>query len=157
MENHKIERIIKPMLGKFWTYQKEQHYLKNYEITDRAVKIYCDGPKSTIIILLQDFDEVIETFYTIESVSHAQYDKTAVNPYLEGSVHNTPSNILSSTVVGKNAGKLSDIIMNCIDKLQTDPNYISQAEAINSQVKSLIDLGKSEVEMLKVAAYMTKG
>jgi hypothetical protein len=59
------------------------------------------------------------------------------------------------TVIGTNAVKLAEILMENINKVKDDPKYIAQAESVNSQVKSMIELGKSEIEMLKLQAFMS--
>ncbi len=64
------------------------------------------------------------------------------------------SNLVNNTVIGNNSAKLAEILMDNIEKVRKDPKYIQQAEAVNSQVKSMIELGKSEIEMLKVQAFM---
>lgn len=65
-------------------------------------------------------------------------------------------NAVNTTVIGTNSAKLAEILMDNIEKVRKDPKYIQQAEAVNSQVKSMIELGKSEIEMLKVQAFMAR-
>lgn len=62
---------------------------------------------------------------------------------------------LQQTVIGTNSAKLAEILMENIQKVKDDPKYIPQAESVNSQVKSMIELGKSEIEMFKVQAFMS--
>lgn len=64
---------------------------------------------------------------------------------------------LENTIIGKNSQSLAATILDSIEQVKKNPNYIPQAEAINSQVKSLIDLGKAEIEGFKVAAFMSQG
>lgn len=59
-----------------------------------------------------------------------------------------------TTVIGSNASKIAEMIMDNIDKVQKDPKYIPQAEAVNAQLKTLVELGKSEIEMIKVSAFL---
>jgi hypothetical protein len=44
---------------------------------------------------------------------------------------------------------LSEILFENIEKIKKDPSYIDQADAINSQAKSIIDIAKIEVDLLK--------
>jgi hypothetical protein len=61
--------------------------------------------------------------------------------------------IMKNTVIMKNASKLSELMMENVQKIKDNPNYIPQAEAINSNVKTMIDLAKTEIEMIKVSIY----
>ncbi|MES2810033.1 MAG: hypothetical protein V4619_15485 [Bacteroidota bacterium] len=156
MENHKIEKLIKPMVGKLYEYQKQELMVLSYTIGGNVIKIYCDGPKPHITIMRDDLEGVLQSFIEVSTDRAVTVHQGAVNPYLDQPTEGAPANFMRNTIVGKNAGKLSEIIMASIEKLQNDPSYISQAEAVNAQVKSLIELGKSEIEMFKVAAYMSK-
>ncbi len=61
---------------------------------------------------------------------------------------------MPATVISTNSERLAKIMMENIEKVQADPKFIPQAESILGQVKSMIELGKSEIEMLKVQAFM---
>lgn len=67
----------------------------------------------------------------------------------------TPGHI--NTVIGSNANAIAKTILENIQRVKDDPKFIPQAEAINSQLKTLVDLGKSEIEMLKVSAFLSGG
>jgi len=45
---------------------------------------------------------------------------------------------------------LSAILMDNIKKVQQDPKYIDQAKAINDQVKTIVDIKKTQIEALRV-------
>lgn len=60
------------------------------------------------------------------------------------------------TSISNNASELSQLLMSNIRRLKEDPKFIPQAEAINSQVKTLIDLGKTELEAMKLSVFMTQ-
>lgn len=57
--------------------------------------------------------------------------------------------IMASSVIGQNGKALGDILMDNIQRVQDNPAYIPQAQAIADQVKEIINLAKVEVEMLK--------
>ena len=46
-------------------------------------------------------------------------------------------------------GSLKEILMDNIKKIQANKEYIPQASEINNQVKSIIDLAKAEIDILK--------
>lgn len=50
------------------------------------------------------------------------------------------------------AGNLREILLDNIERLKNDKEYIPQAEAINENVKTMIDLAKTEVAYLAVLA-----
>lgn len=56
----------------------------------------------------------------------------------------TPS--LINTVIGSNAKDIAKTILENIQRVQEDPKYIPQAEAINSQLKTLVDLGNLKLK-----------
>lgn len=44
---------------------------------------------------------------------------------------------------------IKEILMNNIKRVQNNPEYIPQAKQINSDVNSIIELAKAEIELLK--------
>lgn len=64
------------------------------------------------------------------------------------------ANIMTSSVIGSNGKELSDILKDNIRKVQSDPAYIPQAQAIADQVKEIINLAKVEVEMVKAVSSL---
>ena len=46
------------------------------------------------------------------------------------------------------AGEIKEIIMDNIRQLRSNPAYIQQAQAINESVKVLVEVAKTEVQML---------
>lgn len=60
------------------------------------------------------------------------------------------------SVIAANSTKLAELIMQNIEKVKDNPAYIPQAEAVNSQIKSMIELGKAEIEMHKVSLFASR-
>lgn len=58
---------------------------------------------------------------------------------------NSSSLALDKTVITS----LKDILMDNIQKIKDNKEYIPQAQAINDQAKSVIDLVKSEIDLIK--------
>ena len=46
--------------------------------------------------------------------------------------------------------ELRTVLMNSIEQVQKSKDYIPQAQEINSNVKSIIDIAKTEIEVLKI-------
>lgn len=57
--------------------------------------------------------------------------------------------IVKPSIDGTVVGQLRDELMENIRKVRKDPNYIPQAAEINSNVKTIVDLAKAEIEMVK--------
>lgn len=47
--------------------------------------------------------------------------------------------------------QLSDTLLDTIEKVKADPKYVDQARAINETAKSLIEIGKLQVEIVRTA------
>lgn len=50
----------------------------------------------------------------------------------------------------ENMNSLSDILMENIKKVQDDPQYIDRAKSINESAKNLIELKKTQLEVVKL-------
>ena len=59
------------------------------------------------------------------------------------------------TVIGDNASKLNEILMDNIKKLVEDPSpaNLSRSKEIRENVRGIVDIAKTQIEMFKV----TKG
>lgn len=66
------------------------------------------------------------------------------------------SDQIITTILTDKSTDLVDLIMANIRKINEDPKNIPQADAVNSQVKTLIDLGKTQLETLKLAAFISQ-
>lgn len=118
--------LLKAKIGDKFTYRSEQYTLLGVDYESGVYKIDTDRER----VIVTDLNEI--NFTTMEQ-----------NKYLEKPVE-APSSIITT-----NAGELTNILMDNIKKVQNDASYISQAEAINSQVKTVIDIAKAQIEMYK--------
>jgi hypothetical protein len=60
------------------------------------------------------------------------------------------------TVIDASAGALIDILKDNIEKIRKDKNYIPQAQEVANQVDKIIQIGKTQIEGMRVAASMLK-
>lgn len=60
------------------------------------------------------------------------------------------------TVIGDNAGELHSFLLDNIKKLQTNPDFLSQAKEIRENVKQIVDIGRLQVEMIKLSKDTAK-
>ena len=116
-------------------YKGEKFYVERFEIQNGLIRVYTN--KRTLIINEEDLD--INDFKILDKPSQTE------NPYLP-----IPVDPISSTIIGTNAGELTNILMDNIKKIKEDPGYIAQADAINNNVKSIIDVAKAQIDAFKV-------
>jgi hypothetical protein len=141
MTKLEIEEKVKPMLGNFFRYGKNLVKVESYRATDKVITIHTD--KVNLPIVNESFQDEIKKFIPVE-----------MNV---GITTTAPAGMqLDSSVIGQNAKALGDLIMENIAKVKKDPAYIPQANAINDQLKSLIELGKTQVEMVKTQLLAQK-
>ncbi len=69
---------------------------------------------------------------------------------------NPASGMKVNTVIGQNAVALSTILLDQIEKVQQNPAYLPQAKEVRENVKQLIELGKAEIDMFRIAAQTMK-
>lgn len=88
-----------------------------------------------------------EEYFNIEDFQIME--KETENEYLAASVK-PASDVIASTIIGTNASELTSILMDNIKRIQSDAGYIAQAEAINNNVKSIIEVAKAQIDAFKV-------
>lgn len=143
MKQFEIEKVLAGMKGKTYLYRTENHHILRYSV-DKVVKITTD--KKDITILLEDFKDVVKSFLEVSeepeitSTSNANIPATATT--------NLP--IQQTSVIGSSGQELKDILMDNIRKLQSDKDYVAQAQAVNETVKTIIDIARVEVDMFRV-------
>jgi|GEM_PF-3404884 len=55
------------------------------------------------------------------------------------------------TIIGQTASQLSEILMNNIQKVQDNPNYVPQAKEVRDNVRELVNLARVEIDMIREA------
>lgn len=128
----KIIKTVNKMLNKQFIYSTVTTTVLDYDInedrgrfylyTDRKEEPY-DRPLDTALNFLKEFSPVINV--------------PAIVPD-----HPAAPQMLGASDL---AVQLKTILMDNIEKIKTDKEYIPQAQAINDNVKTVIDLAKTEV------------
>jgi ATP-dependent Lon protease len=140
-----IESKLHNMIGKLYTYKLKEHRLLRFTCNDNNFKVVTN--KEDLIINNSDAKSFFNDFLFIDE-EKPFVPKTALS--LTGpTAINQDVVKFSETSIQKNSAALADIIMENIKLVKEDKNYISQATAINEQLKSLIEIGKTEVEIMK--------
>ena len=141
------------MVGQSFTYRKETFTLLEYALSSSHVKLTLDDRDEPLVIHKDDLKGMLDQFHPSAGNLTITPKAKEVNPYLD----QPPVNKMAGTIIGQNAAWLSETIKANIIKLQSDPSFIPQAEAINSQVKSFLDLAKTEVDMQKAINKIETG
>lgn len=121
-----IEDRIISMLNKVWMYNASNHKLLQYRIKGDMVTLVTD--KTFIEVPLKELNKKLDEFLPVES----DEEKALV-------------------LIIKNKESLVNIIQENINKIQNNPEFIPQAKEINSQIKTLIDMVKTEIMIRKIA------
>lgn len=120
-------------------YKNQEYRIKGYELERGVVKIYTD--KETLFINENEFK--IQDFEIMNSNTPTIQPKQESNPYL------APVEPTKTVITGAEMD-IKSIIENNIMNIQKDKGYIEQASAINDQLKTLIDLAKTQILASKV-------
>lgn len=153
MKKLEIESKLHGMIGKLYLHKQKEHRIIRYEVKSTFTKVTTS--KEDLILGNDLIDEFFNGLLFIDEDKPfipkvpAVQNKTEAMPVQE----NTQISLTKSTIQD-NLGKLSDIIQNNIELINADPKNIPQANAINEQLKSLIELGKTEVEIIKCQIQM---
>lgn len=123
-----LEGQLKQMVGKSFLVNTITHKVANFRIDHEKLMIVTD--KRFFEVDIVNANKTLEMFLATE-------DELPLTPTLE------------VKALGS-AGELKDIIMDNIRQLKNNPAFIPQAQAINDSVKVLVDVAKTEVQMLDV-------
>ena len=117
------------MVGNEYMYMAKNHNVLSYQIDKEIVTIVTDVkwykfPKFKVLSELRDF----------LPVENNGKQLSVITPQIDGSVFS----------------QLKKDLLDSIKKVKENAEYIPQASAINKNVKTLIDMAKTEIEMVKV-------
>lgn len=122
-------KLLKAKTGDRFKYRNQEYTLIGVDFEGSVYKL--DTDRERLFITEDGLNDI--NFINMEQQ----------NKYLEKPVES------ASSIISTSAGELTNIMMDNIKKLQTDPSFISQADAINSQVKTMIDIARAQIEMYK--------
>lgn len=145
MEKEAIDELLAPMVGNRFVHKGNTTKVEGYRHTRNGISVSLTN--DILVIPMEDITRVLEEFTPFEGGLQTQENN---------SILQLPKMDISHTVIGSNAASLSSIIMENIKMVQANKDYIPQAEAVNSQIKALIDVAKTEVDMYRTVAFMQK-
>lgn len=137
MKLFEIEATLTGMVGKNYTYNRRKVTVLRFEIKEKVIRIVC--ATEDITILVEDFQDTMSRFLPDNTPIISHDHKPVV----------APPSAVPQTIIRTSGGELKELVMDNIRKIQRDKEYIPQAIEINNQVKTLIDLAKTEIELIK--------
>lgn len=139
MKTEIIVQTVESMVNTPFLYGNQHHYIKSYSINPDTEKFILTTDKKVFTRPLENAMEFLDQFFPVPD-----------NRKLELVPESNPKGyfIPEITVTASVAKELKDVLMDNIKKVQADKNYIPQAEAVKSNVDTLIALGKTEIEYI---------
>ena len=131
MSKLQIESTLNGMKGKVYMHGTINKTILRFNVDDQNVRVITDV--DDIIIPIDQFKLQLQDFLPVDDTHLPAVANKAVQ----------------TTVIGSSAMELKNILMDNIRKVQSDKEYIPQAEAVNANVKSIIDLAKAEIDLVK--------
>jgi hypothetical protein len=123
---------LKIMKGNSFYYQDKKIHIKDYQISLNELFLITDN--STIRIPLEEGKKWVNEMQIENMPALANNQIPAIQMQISNTVLFDCKNIL----------------MESIEKVRKNKDYIPQSDEINKNVKSIIDLAKTEIEMIKV-------
>ena len=130
MKIYEMEARLNSLKNKNISLYGKSGRLIRWAMGDKTLKLTLDS--QDIVILAEDVSESMDRIQAIE---------------VPGIAHATPVSLIQ-----RSGSKIEDILLDNITKIQKDADYLDQAKEVNSNVRTLIDLAKTEVEYMKTIA-----
>lgn len=134
MTTQEITDLCTPLLGKTVFRHDKQQKFESFRIATKQVNISLT-------------DEIV----SIEFEKLPEFIKELTENLPETGLSAGKPFDFSTSVISTSAKSIADMIKHNMEEIKKNPAYIPQAEAINNQIKSLIELGKTEVYMVNTA------
>lgn len=128
---------LQKMVGNSYRYNGKD--LKVIALVKNGVHFELDTDSGRIKIPLTSTADDLRKFVPMESASSPEKEK--------------PSMALIVTSPGSGGGieKIKQTVFETIEKIKAEPGYLPQANAINANINTLINLGKLELEAIRLA------
>jgi AAA15 family ATPase/GTPase len=126
---------IAQMVGSTYMYKKENYTLKGFIPEEQKVRILTD--KQDIVLLNDGLHHSLSLFLEVEQ-----------EPQLP--------QVVKKSEVQTAMGSLTSILLENIETVRKDKDFIPQAESINTSIKTMIDMAKAEIDYRKTELDMMK-
>lgn len=136
MKAYELEAVLDGFKGKnIRQFGKSKGRVIRWELKEKTLKLITD--QADVVILIEDIDQDLQQIEVMPE---------------EVAVMAVPQ----TSMIQRVNKDLQEILMDNIKKLKSDKEYIPQAQEINANVRSMIDLAKAEIEYMKTLAYLHK-
>lgn len=135
MKAYELEARLNSLVNKNISLDGKTGRLIRWHLGEKTLKLTLYN--QDIVILKEDVADSLERIHTNELAASPEVTQTSL--------------------IQRTGSKLETILMDNIDRVQRDKDYIPQAREVNANIKSIIDLAKTEVEYMKTLAYFGKG
>ncbi|MEO9474158.1 MAG: hypothetical protein ABJG41_01445 [Cyclobacteriaceae bacterium] len=163
LENRLQGRINK----KFKDSENKSHefFIDQYSVTDTKVTVWCDDTPVDFISL-EECNSWINQLREIEGVVRERKPQTNVSLAPRNTAQNklqlNPKEVepvYEFHINGSVLKEAKDIMMQTIQKLQSDggDKFIQQAQAIDGQIQTIIDLAKTEIQLARTQIDLERG
>lgn len=128
-----IQKKLDSLVGESWLYNGRVVEVKGINRNDGQIRIVNQG--NTIIFPEEKAEEKMEEFLPVEHEKEgAGEEKLALQVFQKD---------------GQQMESLEDLLMENIQKIKKDPEYLPQAKAITNNVNSLLNINKQKIQMLR--------
>jgi len=125
-----MEARLNSLINKNISLDGKSGRLIRWAMGDKTLKLTLDT--MDIIILAEDANDSTDRIQTIE---------------VPGLAHSAPVSLIH-----RSGSKIEELLMDNISKIQRDKEYLPQAREVNANIKSLIELAKTEIEYMATIA-----
>jgi hypothetical protein len=138
MLSNKIKQRLDSMLGNTYKYAGHIHYFKDYSIKNDEEKVVIVTNQKSFTKNFESVPEFLDYFELVENVL-PQKQQPSIVQSAEPAVADNESM----------ANKLTNILLENISKVQESPLYIPQANTINSNINSIVNIMKLKLQVEK--------
>ena len=138
---------LRQMKGKSFVYANKTFQILDYSIDDHRSRVTIKTDKR---VFERTYDEADEFLTYFSPVTEAEVIETETVD--KGAVTVTTSDVQANEVVEEHKSltkELIDVLRDNIAKVKKDKNYIAQAQAINNNVNSIINVTKLQLDVYK--------
>jgi len=129
----KLKEKLDKMLNQTWLYNTRLHQLLSYKIDDKSVTIVTD--RDWLTFRIGDMERKLKEFLEVEQDDEFEGDKGKQMILFKAN---------------ESFSGLEKTILDNIKKLKEDNDFIKQANAINQSANTLINLMKTQIELVKL-------
>jgi hypothetical protein len=142
----KINEHLQNMVGKTYTYAKALHHVLTVKVDEQSQEFSINTNMNTFIRKFDSFENFIQYWNRMDQANPAPSSITK-----SGSNNESQDIELSVFVEAENslADSMISILRDNITKVQANAAYIDQAQVINNNINSVINVMKMKMQFLK--------